>query len=98
MRTSLSKASLFLLFLLLCIAVPGSAERIRGSVAEVYTLDTGGETEGKLKVHRIVGLEIENDDFLKGFEIRIDVPRAAMEFRESFLLKIFPFRRCGVLW
>lgn len=80
---------ILLFFVFFLFAHTLSAERVRGSVAEIYTLSTEGETTGTLKIHRIVGLDIKKSEFLKGFEIQLDVPKAAMEFRESFVFKIY---------
>ncbi len=65
------------------------AERIGGSVEQVHRIGGSEETEGSLKLHQLVGLEIADTDFIKGVEIHLRVPQSAMEFRESFLFRIF---------
>ncbi|MFP4491200.1 MAG: hypothetical protein ACLFNZ_06970 [Spirochaetaceae bacterium] len=66
-----------------------AAERIGGTVSDTVTVKTHEEIEGSFKLHELVGLEFEESDFIKGMELRLEVPQPVLEFRESFLFRIF---------
>ncbi|MFO7849010.1 MAG: PEGA domain-containing protein [Spirochaetia bacterium] len=58
-------------------------------MAEIFTVKANEEVEGSFKLRELVGIDFENSDLIKGIEIRVDVPEPVMEFRESFLFRIF---------
>ncbi len=65
------------------------SERIRGTVHEVYSVSEKEDTSGSLKIHQLVAIDLTASPFIKGLEIRLSVPSSVMEFRESFLFRIF---------
>lgn len=80
---------IYLFILLIYLPSFLAAERIGGTVSEVVNVRTHEEVDGSFKLHELVGLDFEESDFIKGIEIRIEVPRPVLEFRESFLFRIF---------
>ena len=78
-----------LLLLSLLSVQPVYAERIGGSVEQLYRIEGSDEIEGSLRIHQLIGIEFSDTDFIKGMEIHLEVPQSAMEFRESFLFRIF---------
>lgn len=82
----------FILLLLaagLILAPELFSERIQGTVHEVYAVIEKEETRGSLKIHQLVAIDLADSPFIKGLEIRLSVPSSVMEFRESFLFRIF---------
>jgi hypothetical protein len=75
---------IFLLFPLL-----GSAEELRIELGAIHRITSSQDTiETSINLREYMAVELEANEFIKGLEIKVEVPDKILNYRNSFLLTI----------
>jgi len=82
--------NLNVIFLFLFSVVAINAESIRGPLTENFTLNTSQtEQDFTLSFEDLAAFSLENRDFFRGFEIKIEVPQKVKRFRDGIAVFIY---------
>ncbi|MDZ7793635.1 MAG: hypothetical protein U5P10_08090 [Spirochaetia bacterium] len=66
------------------------AEQVRGEVEHTLIIDESySNTSVSIGLRELCQIRVESTEFLQGIVVQVESPRAALQFRESFLLSVY---------
>jgi hypothetical protein len=84
------RRTIFYLLLALLLPVSLTGEELRIELADIHEIETPEDRiQTKMNLREYIAVAMPANEFIKGLEIKVDVPNKILSYRNSFLLTLY---------